>query len=209
MGSKGGSAEAGGDAAASGGIWDWLVQEFTSPVNLMLIAACVYIVYKMWVRRQEENAPPPPREPELPPLRKQDFTLEQLSFYNGTEQCQGRVLVAVNHKVFDVTKGKRFYGPGGPYAAFAGKDASRGLATFSVVGVDTHYDDLSDLTPMQMESVKEWEGQFTDRYVYVGKLLKPGEKATEYTDDEHEEAPPPPPPADAADTADTAEKKEN
>ena len=53
---------------------------------------------------------------------------------------------------------------GGPYAAFAGKDASRGLATFSVEGVDDHFDDLSDLTPMQMESVREWEAQFTGEW---------------------------------------------
>ena len=56
--------------------------------------------------------------------------------------------------------GKRFYGPGGPYAAFAGRDASRGLATFSVAASDD-FDDLSDLTPVQKESVKEWETQFT------------------------------------------------
>ncbi len=56
--------------------------------------------------------------------------------------------------------GKRFYGPGGPYAAFAGRDASRGLATFSVAASDD-FDDLADLTPVQKESVKEWETQFT------------------------------------------------
>ncbi|XP_037070093.1 LOW QUALITY PROTEIN: membrane-associated progesterone receptor component 1-like [Pollicipes pollicipes] len=177
-------------SSEGGGMWNALLDEFKSPVNLLLISACLYIMYKMWVRHKEENAPRRRPEPELPPLKKQDFTLEQLKFYCGDERCDGRVLVAVNYKVFDVTKGKRFYGPGGPYAAFAGKDASRGLATFSVEGGDNH-DDLSDLTPMQMESVREWEAQFTDRYVYVGKLLKPGEKATEYTDDEHDEAPPP------------------
>merc|ERR1712071_357070 len=85
--------------------------------------------------------------------------MEQLKEYNGTGP-EGRVLVAVNGKVFDVTKGKRFYGPGGPYAAFAGRDASRGLASFSVAASE-EYDDLSDLNAMQKESVKEWETQFT------------------------------------------------
>lgn len=50
---------------------------------------------------------------------------------------------------------------GGPYAAFGGKDASRGLATFSVTANENiEYDDLSDLSPAEMESVKEWEMQF-------------------------------------------------
>lgn len=49
---------------------------------------------------------------------------------------------------------------GGPYAAFGGRDASRGLATFSVAAEGDGYDDLSDLSTMEMESVKEWESQF-------------------------------------------------
>ena len=127
--------------------------------------------------------------------------MEQLKEYNG-KGPDGRVLVAVNGKIFDVTKGnslltniehnwlvydleakyweskiqfkissihnlhflfcsgKRFYGPEGPYAAFAGRDASRGLATFSVSASD-EYDDLTDLNAMQRESVNEWEAQFT------------------------------------------------
>lgn len=49
---------------------------------------------------------------------------------------------------------------GGPYAAFGGKDASRGLATFSVTASEVEYDDLSDLSPPEMDSVREWEAQF-------------------------------------------------
>jgi membrane-associated progesterone receptor component len=49
---------------------------------------------------------------------------------------------------------------GGPYATFGGKDASRGLATFSVTANENEYDDLSDLSPTEMESVREWEMQF-------------------------------------------------
>ena len=46
---------------------------------------------------------------------------------------------------------------------FAGRDASRGLATFSLTeeAIRDTFDDLSDLTSMQMDSVREWEMQFT------------------------------------------------
>lgn len=96
---------------------------------------------------------------------------------------------------------------GGPYAAFGGRDASRGLATFSVTSNDNaEYDDLSDLTPMEMESVREWEAQFkgkdnsieieefltflrfifAEKYILVGRLLKPGEKPTNYSDEDED-----------------------
>lgn len=52
---------------------------------------------------------------------------------------------------------------GGPYHPFAGHDASRGLATFSLDTAKDEYDDLSDLNPMEMESVREWEMQFTGK----------------------------------------------
>lgn len=56
---------------------------------------------------------------------------------------------------------------GGPYAAFAGRDASRGLATFSVTPSEKEYDDLSDLNSQEMESVREWEEQFQGSYFYL------------------------------------------
>ncbi|KAK4014523.1 membrane-associated progesterone receptor component 1 [Daphnia magna] len=155
----------------------------SSPLNLALLGAIGYVAYKIIATQMEERKVKP-EEPPLPKLRKQDMTMEQLKQYNGTGP-EGRVLVAVNGKVFDVTKGKRFYGPGGPYAAFAGRDASRGLATFSVAASE-EFDDLSDLTPVQKESVKEWETQFTEKYEYIGRLLRPGELSRNYSDGETE-----------------------
>jgi len=170
------------------GIVMWLWGEISSSwLNMILTLAIVYLIYKILF--QSEDEPVAPADPPPPPLKKQDMTLEQLKVYDGeSEESEGRICVAVNGKIFDVTKGKRFYGAGGPYCGFAGRDASRGLATFSVEPVSDQYDDLSDLKPNEMEQVKEWELQFSEKYELVGKLLKPGEEARSYSEASSEES---------------------
>ena len=41
----------------------------------------------------------------------------------------------------------------------------------------------SDLSPSEMESLKEWESQLREKYDVVGRLLAPGEKPHLYDDD--------------------------
>ncbi|XP_017110944.1 membrane-associated progesterone receptor component 1 [Drosophila elegans] len=159
-----------------------------SPMNLALLAIICFLVYKIVRDRTEVPSAgvAKPVEEGLPKIRR-DFTVSELRQYDGN-QPDGRVLVAVNGSVYDVSKGRRFYGPGGPYAMFAGRDASRNLATFSVASNDKDdYDDLSDLSALEMDSVKEWEMQFKEKYDLVGKLLRRGEQPTNYDDDEDDE----------------------
>lgn len=80
-----------------------------SPLNLALIAVITFLIFKIF-KSQQPPKPSPPSEPELPKLRK-DFTVAELKAFDGN-QPDGRVLVAVNGTVYDVTRGKRFYGPG-------------------------------------------------------------------------------------------------
>ncbi|XP_059478775.1 membrane-associated progesterone receptor component 1-like [Neocloeon triangulifer] len=177
------------EAAPAGGgsvLVEVLLQIVSSPLNIALVGLILVLLYKIWKSRQPSAAAAAHvSEPELPKLRK-DFTVEDLRAFAG-DSGDGRILIAVNGKVFDVTRGRRFYGPGGPYAAFGGRDASRGLATFQVGPGKDEYDDLSDLTPAEMESVREWEMQFTEKYTYVGRLLKPGEKPTDYSEEEEDQ----------------------
>ena len=77
------------------------------------------------------------------------------------------VYLAVRGKVFDVTPGRNFYGPGGPYENFAGRDASRGLACGSfdedmlTKDLSGPLDDLSGLGQDEMQALQDWEDRFT------------------------------------------------
>jgi len=156
----------------------------SSPVNICLVALICYFSYKLMRKESSEKKDSSEStKKSLPDMPKQDFTLEQLRHFDGVNS-DGRVLMGVLGRVFDVSRASDFYGPGGPYSVFSGRDASRGLATFSVdkSQFKETYDDLSDLTSSQLSSVKEWEMQFVEKYPVVGKLLKPDEKPTDYNE---------------------------
>lgn len=54
---------------------------------------------------------------------------------------------------------------------FAGKDASRALAKMSFEPQDLN-GDISDLTPMELGSLNDWEYKFTSKYVKVGTIRR-------------------------------------
>jgi len=58
------------------------------------------------------------------------------------------------------------YNAGGTYELFAGRDASRGLATMSMTVSDT-YDALEDLSQNDRDKLAHWDKQFTGRHVAV------------------------------------------
>lgn len=81
----------------------------SSPLNLILTAIIAILLYKI-IKSHTHVPKVTPPEPQLPKLRK-DFTPAELKPYNGVEG-DGRILIGVNGNVYDVTKAKRFYGPG-------------------------------------------------------------------------------------------------
>lgn len=103
------------------------------------------------------------------------YTPKTLLPFNGEDGAP--IYFAVRGRVFDVSKGRNFYGPGGPYANFAGRDASRGLAKGSfdeemlTEDLEGPLDSLSDLDRDEWEALQGWEEKFLEKYLVVGKLV--------------------------------------
>ncbi|GMN40275.1 hypothetical protein TIFTF001_009517 [Ficus carica] len=97
-----------------------------------------------------------------------EMTPQELLQYNGTDPSKP-IYVAVKGRVFDVTAGKSFYGPGGPYAMFAGKDASRALAKMSKNEEDIS-PSLHGLSDKEIGVLNDWEKKFEAKYTVVGCL---------------------------------------
>lgn len=75
-----------------------------------------------------------------------------------------------------------FYGPGGPYALFAGRDASRALALMSFESKDLT-GNIDGLSPDELEVLQDWEYKFMEKYMKVGQIVSKKSKA-EHTEDE-------------------------
>ncbi|KAG6334817.1 hypothetical protein ID866_4269 [Astraeus odoratus] len=160
--------------------------DFGTPVNTALL---VYILYTV----QKIVFPPiPDLEPKsvptefkngyswmpkshAPTVLYQTYTPKTLAKYDGRD-C-GRILLAINGIVFDVTSGRNFYGPEGMYGNFAGRDASRGMAKQSfdmemLTPIDQPLDKLEDLAPDEIENMRGWIDHFSNKYIICGKLVE-------------------------------------
>lgn len=68
-----------------------------------------------------------------------------------------------------MTSGRNFYGPGGPYENFAGRDATRGLACQSfdeemlTKNLDGPLDDCTDLDKEQLDNLQGWIERFDEK----------------------------------------------
>ncbi|KAF9005085.1 cytochrome b5-like heme/steroid binding domain-containing protein [Cyathus striatus] len=103
------------------------------------------------------------------------YTPKTLYPFDGKDG--GRILLAINGVVFDVTAGRNFYGPNGMYGNFAGRDASRGMAKQSfdlemLTPIDQPLDKLDDLRPDEIDNMKGWIDHFSNKYIVCGKLVE-------------------------------------
>ena len=103
------------------------------------------------------------------PMPKGDLTREELKRYDGSNVAIP-VLIAAKGRIFDVTKGRDFYGKGGPYNCFAGIDCSRALAKVSLDPKDLNAK-CADLYAAERDVLNDWVRKFEDKYPEVGIVL--------------------------------------
>ncbi|KAI3507464.1 hypothetical protein L1887_22450 [Cichorium endivia] len=145
-----------------------------SPAAFFTISAMMVVVYKVVsgmfvaadayvaVKREQQIAL---REP----VQLGSITEEELRPYNGSDPNKP-LLMAIKGKIYDVSRSRMFYGPGGPYALFAGRDASRALALMSFEPSDLT-GNIEGLSASELEVLEDWEAKFEEKYVKVGQLV--------------------------------------
>lgn len=120
------------------------------------------------VEEEEEEDPDPPR----------NFTAGQLRSFDGTVDEKTRdvkpTYMSVGGVVFNVSKGRDFYGPGGPYEMFAGRECGVALAKMSFD--EAHVDDLAGVAELNFGERNELDGwvekfQHYRCYPIMGRLV--------------------------------------
>ncbi|KAL3941035.1 MAG: hypothetical protein SGBAC_004541 [Bacillariaceae sp.] len=114
---------------------------------------------------------------------KDYWTLDELAEYNGYPldpqkvsdddefalDYEGPRLLAADGLVFNVWKGRNFYGPGGEYHLFAGRDATRLLAK-TIVREETAEEASKPLSIAERAALAGWMFTLKNKYDVVGKL---------------------------------------
>lgn len=107
-----------GSLAAAG--WLWYSGAFTSfTSNLPSVAT------KDHTTATPSSAPPPVQASSV---GHTDLTDAELRAFDGSDP-EKPLYVAIQGRIFDVSSGRNFYGPGGHYGHFAGRDATRAWVT--------------------------------------------------------------------------------
>mmetsp|Transcript_21985 Transcript_21985/g.24568 ORF Transcript_21985/g.24568 Transcript_21985/m.24568 type:complete len:184 (-) Transcript_21985:1556-2107(-) len=164
------------------GFWDQLVSEFVEssmPIQVFVVAALLLIVYLILSMVWDMIRPRPPIR-DMTPVPKEkivlkEFTIEELRYYNGENDSDGKpkpVYLSLSGVVYDVSRGRGFYGPGGGYASFAGRECSVALAKHGFEPKFFENPDVTTLTPDEVGTLNEWKAFFENKYDHIGNIVK-------------------------------------
>lgn len=146
-----------------------------SGLSLPIIASAILLALTLLYiaaasRPRFKLGPPPSASPaQTPePVQVGKISPEDLLAYDGSD-ANKPLLMAIKGQVYDVSRSRNFYGPGGAYAAFAGRDASQALAKMSFEPQHVS-PDVSGLTQSERDTLEDWELRFHEKYPVVGTV---------------------------------------
>ncbi|KAG5509200.1 hypothetical protein GH5_06279 [Leishmania sp. Ghana 2012 LV757] len=126
----------------------------------IVVTLLVHLQFKSRQRLSEK-----PRSDALVPRA---YTVEELALFDGKKRPQA--FVGVKGIIYNVSL--EWYGPEGPYNAFAGCDSSRQLGKV-IVGRDEINADWTTLSPEHLQTLHEWEERLRSKYPVVGWVTDP------------------------------------
>jgi len=98
------------------------------------------------------------------------LTMEDLAAYNGKDGSP--LYLAIDGRVYDVSAGTKFYGEGGSYHKFVGKDATYAFAT-GCLQEECLISSTEGLTEKEKREIQRWVELYDthDKYKFVGHIV--------------------------------------
>jgi hypothetical protein len=95
-----------------------------------------------------------------------------VTHFRRTGNFNGDIWLSIMGEVYDVTSGRSFYGPGGNYAVFAGKDGSVPFITGKFTQEEAQKSLTESLSAAQLVALEGWRKFYetSDKYPFVGLL---------------------------------------
>ncbi|GLT74789.1 hypothetical protein SLA2020_465640 [Shorea laevis] len=152
-------------------LWETLKEAITaytglSPATFFTVLALLWAIYYVVTGLFASSSATPQRsrdfeemEPHPPPVQLGEVTEEELKQYDGLDPKKP-LLRAIKGQIYDASQSRMFYGPGRPYALFAGKDSSRALAKMSFEEKDLT-GDISGRDSFELEAKIQHENSTT------------------------------------------------
>jgi predicted heme/steroid binding protein len=84
----------------------------------------------------------------------------------------GDIWISIMGEVYDVTSGRDFYGEGGPYSVFSGRDGSVPFITGVFTPEEAKKSLIDTLSAAQLVSLEQWRTFYADneKYPLIGLL---------------------------------------
>ena len=101
-------------------------------------------------------------------LPERPYAAAELAAYDGRD-ADRPILLAADGAVFNVSRGREYYGAGGCYHALAGRDSSRLLAK-GRLEPESAAEAAEPLRRDELETLREWRELFEFKYVRLGPL---------------------------------------
>lgn len=131
--------------------------------------------YAHWEAKEREYQEERERLAYIEP--KETWREEELKAYDGTDE-KGPLLMAVKGDVFNVWRGRHFYGPGAEYHIMAGRDATRFLAK-NKLEEESDSEKSIELNIGERANLEAWYWTIKNKYQFVGTLQEYDPKSTE------------------------------
>jgi membrane-associated progesterone receptor component len=144
----------------------------SSGISIAITVMCIYVLRvfvvpkRVAMTRSDDQNEDDETFPD--PMPKGDLTMAALRAYDGSDPTKP-ILLAAKGIVFDVTRGRDFYGKGGPYNAFTGIDCSRALGKVSLEK-ENLCADVRDFAASERDALNQWVAKFEDKYPVVGRV---------------------------------------